>query len=81
MLAAAVRQQLFPPGAAARVSYIGGVFRSARLLERFRLLTQLEEGNTVAAPLFDPAAGALLEAYAAEQMRVVLSNAPQMEKM
>ncbi len=81
MLASAVRRQLFPPGAAARASYIGGAFRSAPLLERFRFLTQLEEGNTVAPPLYDPAAGALLEAYAAAEMRVALSNAPGVEKI
>ena len=33
------------------------------LLERFRMLTELREQNRVSAPVYTPAAGALLEAY------------------
>jgi hypothetical protein len=39
------------------------VFRSQRVLERFRMLMEFELGNTVHAPVHGPAAGALLEAY------------------
>ena len=62
-LAAAVRGQLFGPGEAARVSYIGGVFGSERLFERFRTLVELEDGNSFGPPVYGPAAGALIEAY------------------
>jgi N-acetylglucosamine kinase-like BadF-type ATPase len=62
-LVAAVRRQLFREGEAVRVSYSGGVFRSGILLERYRMLVELEEGARVAPPVYSPAAGALLEAY------------------
>jgi N-acetylglucosamine kinase-like BadF-type ATPase len=65
VLTAAVRQQLWKPGEAALVAYIGGVFRSRLLLERFRLLVEMEEGNHCQPPLYGPEAGALLEAYRA----------------
>jgi N-acetylglucosamine kinase-like BadF-type ATPase len=61
----AVRRQLWRPGERALVAYIGGVFRSELLLERFRLLVELEEGNHCQPPLYGPEAGALLEAYRA----------------
>jgi N-acetylglucosamine kinase-like BadF-type ATPase len=62
MLAAGVRAQLWRPGEAVEVAYIGGVFGSPRLLERYRMLVELEAGNRCAAPLRGPAEGALLEA-------------------
>jgi len=62
-IAAAVRRQLFDPIAAVDVRFSGGVFASERLLERFRMLVELEDGNRVAAPRYSPAEGALLEAY------------------
>jgi N-acetylglucosamine kinase-like BadF-type ATPase len=74
ILAAAVRNQLFKPGESARVSYVGGVFRSRILLERFRMLVEMEEGNRVSPPVYGPAAGALLEAYQSVGVRCTLSN-------
>jgi N-acetylglucosamine kinase-like BadF-type ATPase len=74
ILVAAIRGQLFQPEEAALVSYAGGVFRSRILLERFRMLTEMEGGNHVSPPVYDPAAGALLEAYQAAGMRCTLSN-------
>lgn len=62
-LAGAVREQLFEEGEPATVSYIGGVFRSRIVLERFRMLVELKDGNRAAAPAFGPAAGALIAAY------------------
>jgi hypothetical protein len=50
------------------------------LLERFRMLVELEEGNHVAAPIYGPAAGALIEAYAAVDCNVSLSAVPEFEK-
>jgi N-acetylglucosamine kinase-like BadF-type ATPase len=79
-LAAAVRAQLFAPGDVARVSYIGGVFRSRRLLERFRTLVELEDGNVFGPPAYGPAAGALLEAYRLAGLTAPLTNVPELEK-
>jgi N-acetylglucosamine kinase-like BadF-type ATPase len=75
--AGAVRAQLFAPGEPARVSYIGGVFRSVRVLERFRMLMELREGNCVGPPRYGPAAGALIEAYRAAHAGVTLSGVPE----
>ncbi len=74
---AAVRGQLFQPGEAAVVSYAGGVFRSRHLLARFRMLVEMEGRNQVSAPVYGPAAGALLEAYDAAGIRCTLSNVPE----
>jgi N-acetylglucosamine kinase-like BadF-type ATPase len=62
-LTAAVRRQLFERSGVVSVCYSGGVFGSQPLLERFRMLVELEEGNRVSAPRHSPAEGALLEAY------------------
>jgi N-acetylglucosamine kinase-like BadF-type ATPase len=62
-LTAAVRRQLFEGSAPVDVCYSGGVFGSEPLLERFRMLVELEEGNRVSAPQHSAAEGALLEAY------------------
>jgi N-acetylglucosamine kinase len=65
MLAAAVCSQLWKPGDAVDVAYIGGVFQSRTVLERFRTLVELEAGNRCGPPKHGPAEGALLEAYRA----------------
>jgi N-acetylglucosamine kinase-like BadF-type ATPase len=62
LLAAAVRGQLWKPGEAVEIAHIGGVFNSRILLERFRLLVELEDGDRCGPPLRSPAEGALLEA-------------------
>jgi N-acetylglucosamine kinase-like BadF-type ATPase len=80
MFAAAVRNQLFAAGEPACVSYIGGVFRSTRVLERFRMLSELEKSNRVGAPVYGPAAGALIEAYRTAHADVSLSGVPEVEK-
>lgn len=64
-LAAAVRRQLFSAGEPVLVCYIGGVFESVIVLERFRALVEVEEGNRCSPPRYPPEAGALLEAYRA----------------
>ena len=69
MLAAAVRSQLWKPGDAAEVAYIGGVFESRLVLERFRMLVELEDGIRCIAPKRGPAEGALLEAYRSAGLR------------
>jgi len=65
MLVAAVRAQLWERSEPVEVAYVGGVFTSGRLLERFRMLVEFEEGNQCVAPKYGPAEGALLEAYRA----------------
>jgi N-acetylglucosamine kinase-like BadF-type ATPase len=65
LLVSSVRRQLWVDGESARVAWVGGVFRSATLLERFRTLVSLD-GNTICeAPRHGPAMGALLLAYRA----------------
>ena len=73
---AAVRRQLFHRGELARTSYIGGVFRSDILRERFAMLVQLESDAPVHPPAMGPAAGALIEAYRLAGLRVQPSHAP-----
>lgn len=80
MFAAAVRRQLFEEGEAALVAYIGGVWQSNLLRERFRQLVELEDGNTVGPPVYGPAAGALLEAYRAVGLSVKLTSVPEFVK-
>ena len=65
MLVAAVRCQLWKPGEAVDVAYIGGVFHSRAVLEHFRFLVELEPGNRCGPPRLGPAEGALLDAYRA----------------
>jgi len=61
----------------ALVSYAGGVFQCRPILDRFRLLVAMEEGNHVEDPQFGPAAGALLEAYRVDGVECNLKNAPE----
>lgn len=77
-LSRAVRGQLWQPGETARVAYIGGVFRSAAVLERFSELA-VEAGCTPGPPVYGPAAGALLEAYRAAGVRVRLTDVPEVK--
>jgi N-acetylglucosamine kinase-like BadF-type ATPase len=76
-LAVSVRRRLFQPGEVAPVCYIGGVFGSRLLLERFRQLVELEEGSRAVPPHYEPAAGALIEAYRAAGLHPALSNIPE----
>lgn len=80
-LAAAVRMQLFAPGELAKICYIGGVFRSDRLRNRFMAQAEAaDSGNRVGPPTYGPAAGALLEAYRRAGIATQLSNVPEFEK-
>ena len=72
----AVRTQLFHQREPVMIAYIGGVFKSEMLLERFRLLVELEDGNQVIPPLHGPGTGALIEAYAAAGLHPQLQNVP-----
>jgi len=74
MLAASVRGQLWAGGDAVDVAYIGGVFESRLVRERFTMLVEMEAGNRCGPPLHGPAEGALLEAYRAAGIRVELKR-------
>ncbi|MBK9171182.1 MAG: ATPase [Bryobacterales bacterium] len=63
-LAGAVRRQLWAEDEGTRVVYAGGVFQSEILLERFRMLVELN-GSSCRPPRLDAATGALIEAYRA----------------
>jgi len=62
LLAASVRAQLWSAGDAVEIAYIGGVFQSRTLLERFRALVELQPADRCIPPRRGPAEGALLEA-------------------
>jgi len=63
VLAGAVREELWSPGAPVEIAYIGGVFHSRILLESFRRLVERQDGVRCGAPRRSPAEGALREAY------------------
>jgi hypothetical protein len=47
------------------------------LMERFRMLVELTDGSSVAAPEYGPAAGALFEAYRAAGIACALTQVPE----
>jgi len=65
VFAGAVRGQLWKPSEPVELAYIGGVFESLLLLERFRMLVELDGATQCGPPRRGPAEGALLEAYRA----------------
>jgi N-acetylglucosamine kinase-like BadF-type ATPase len=71
---AAIRHRLWRPGEPARVAHIGGVFESNLILERYRRLVEMEDGNRCQPPEYGPAAGALLEAYRAAGLHPQLTD-------
>jgi N-acetylglucosamine kinase-like BadF-type ATPase len=73
LLAGAVRGQLWKPGDPVALAYIGGVFESRLLLERFRMLVELDDATRCSAPRRGPAEGALLEAYRTAGVSVELT--------
>lgn len=72
ILAASVRSQLWKPLDAVELAFTGGVFSSRMLSERFRLLIELDSRTRCGPPKYDPAEGALLEAYRAVGLHVEL---------
>jgi N-acetylglucosamine kinase-like BadF-type ATPase len=71
MLAGSVRRQLWPEGEPSILSWAGGVFNSAVLLERFRMLVQLDGSVVASPPEHSPAVGALLIAWKAAGLHSV----------
>jgi N-acetylglucosamine kinase-like BadF-type ATPase len=70
LLAASVRMQLWKAADALEIAYIGGVFQSRVVIERFRMLVELEDGIRCVAPQRGPAEGALLEAWRSAGLRL-----------
>jgi N-acetylglucosamine kinase-like BadF-type ATPase len=64
LLQASVRRQLWRDGEASSVSWIGGVFKSTILLDRFRMLAGFDNARCEA-PVHAPAIGALILALRA----------------
>ncbi len=78
--AQAVRHRLFLDPDPISVAYIGGVFRSRILLQRFRAILEGDGQICVVAPRYGPAAGALIEAYRMAGLTCALSQVPELEK-
>lgn len=74
---AAARRQLFQNSDAPKVSYVGGVFESRIVLERFTFLVELEGNAEVQPPVYGPAAGALIEAFRMAGTSVLPKDAPE----
>jgi N-acetylglucosamine kinase-like BadF-type ATPase len=71
MLAASVRRQLWGENVFSKVAWIGGVFSSPIVLERFRMLAELDGDVSAAAPIHSPAIGALLRAWRSAGLALV----------
>jgi len=78
LLVGSVRRRLWAEGEPAQVAWVGGVFRSAILLERFQTLVSLEENTVCRAPKHGPALGALLLAYRAAGIRGIVLPAQEL---
>jgi N-acetylglucosamine kinase-like BadF-type ATPase len=70
LLAGSVRRQLWGEGDSVHVSWTGGLFNSGIVLERFRLLIELEDKAICEPPRHGPAIGALLVAWRAAGLGV-----------
>ena len=75
-----VHRNLFSSEACPAICYIGGVFRSRILLERFQDVIKQKLGVTPGAPKLSPAAGALLMALRQDRKTSQLENLPSSEK-
>jgi N-acetylglucosamine kinase-like BadF-type ATPase len=78
MIATAARRQL--NGDMLPVSYTGGVFQSARVLETFQTFAALDGTMEVMSPRHSPAAGALIGAYRLAAKSVAITGAPASKK-
>jgi N-acetylglucosamine kinase len=82
LIASAVRRKLFEGDAAPMVDvrYCGGVFRCRGIQARFKLLLEMDERTRVAAPVFEAAGGALIEAFRIAGAACTLKDAPTAER-
>lgn len=77
MLAASVRRQLWTEEEVVRVTWTGGVFNSPLVLERFRMLIELGGNASCEPPRHGPAEGALMVAYRAAGLSLILDAVPR----
>ncbi|HEX3685043.1 MAG TPA: BadF/BadG/BcrA/BcrD ATPase family protein [Bryobacteraceae bacterium] len=75
-----VHRHLFPAGESVPVACIGGVFRSALLRDAFAREVRTTLACHARAPLWGPAAGALLEAFRLDGNPNTPSGVPEFEK-
>ncbi len=84
LLSASVQRQLWNEqtytAGPIQISWIGGVFQSQILLERFRTLIALNGFNTPQPPQRSPAAGALILAYRAAGLPLIPQPGPEIKK-
>ena len=83
MLAGTVRRQLWSareaPPALVKLAWIGGVFNSTTVLERFRMLVELEDNLTAAPPAHSPAIGAVMLACRLAGVTVLPDQMPMIK--
>ena len=75
-----VHRCLFDPGEPVPIAYAGGAFKSRFLLREFVRSVHYRLGSRPTAPVYGPAAGALIEALRLDGNLNALSNVPQSEK-
>ncbi len=73
-IAAAVRSRIFEEAEIVTNAYCGGAFQSPLLLDRFRTLIELHDGNRLIAQRFTSAEGALIEAWRDAGLTAVLPS-------
>jgi N-acetylglucosamine kinase-like BadF-type ATPase len=78
--AASVRGAIFAPGERALVCPVGNVYRSEIVLQRFRMLVELEDANRFGEPLYGPASGALIRAWQMAGLAPTKEGLPRAEK-
>lgn len=75
-----VHNSLFEPGQTVPIAYIGGVFKSRRLLQEFIRSVRYRLASPPRPPRYGPAAGALIEALRLDDNFSALSGVPESEK-
>lgn len=75
--ALSLRRALFGPKESVSFSYVGGVYRSEPLRSYFATLLQADKQHRVMAPIYGPAAGALMEAYRLAGLSLALTGVPE----
>jgi N-acetylglucosamine kinase-like BadF-type ATPase len=85
VIAGAVRRNLFGEEGATSaagsvdVRYCGGMFRCRAIAARFQMLLEMDHRTRVSPPVYESAAGALLEAFRIAGAQLTLKNVPHPE--
>jgi N-acetylglucosamine kinase-like BadF-type ATPase len=75
-----VHRRLFEPRQAVPIAYVGGVFKSHLVLREFIRIVHDRLHSRPIAPMYGPAAGALIEALRLDGNPITLSAVPESEK-